>query len=50
MSSETPGLDLDVFRAWYDGQRPGELGPDLRASLIAASRVKSSVGWSRSSS
>ncbi len=24
-----PGLDLDAFRAWYDGERPGEIAGDL---------------------
>lgn len=35
---ETPGLDLAVFRRWYDEQRPGEIAGELRASLIAGGR------------
>ena len=34
----TPGLDLDAFRGWYDAQRPGELGADLSAEVIAGGR------------
>ena len=33
-----PGLDLAAFRRWYDGQRPGEIGGELRAGLIAGGR------------
>ncbi|MBZ5739672.1 phosphotransferase family protein [Nocardioides mangrovi] len=36
--SETPGLDLAVFRRWYDAERPGEIGGELRASVIAGGR------------
>ena len=38
MTDETPGLDLDAFRRWYDAQRPGELGGDLTARVIAGGR------------
>ena len=33
-----PGLDLDAFRRWYDGERPGEIDGDLSASLIAGGK------------
>jgi aminoglycoside phosphotransferase (APT) family kinase protein len=33
-----PGLDLDRFRAWYDGERPGELDGELSARLIAGGK------------
>ena len=33
-----PGLDLDAFRRWYDGVRPGDLGPNLTGSLIAGGK------------
>ena len=35
---EVPGLDLDAFRRWYDGERPGEIAGDLSASLIAGGK------------
>ena len=35
---EVPGLDLDAFRRWYDGERPGEINGDLSASLIAGGK------------
>ncbi len=38
MSDETPGLDLEAFRGWYDAQRPGEIAGDLRAKVIAGGR------------
>jgi aminoglycoside phosphotransferase (APT) family kinase protein len=37
-SEDVPGLDLEAFRRWYDGQRPGELGADLRARVIPGGR------------
>ena len=37
-TSDVPGLDLDTFRSWYDGQRPGEIGGELRARLIAGGK------------
>jgi aminoglycoside phosphotransferase (APT) family kinase protein len=37
-SEEVPGLDLAAFRRWYDGQRPGELGGELRARVIAGGK------------
>ena len=37
-SEDVPGLDLAAFRRWYDGQRPGELGQELRARLIAGGK------------
>ncbi|MFC6344638.1 phosphotransferase family protein, partial [Nocardioides hankookensis] len=37
-TSDIPGLDLDAFRRWYDGERPGELSPDLRGRVIAGGR------------
>ena len=33
-----PGLDLGRFRAWYDGERPGEVGGELSARLIAGGK------------
>jgi aminoglycoside phosphotransferase (APT) family kinase protein len=36
--NDTPGLDLDAFRTWYDGQRPGEIAGELRARVIAGGR------------
>ena len=33
-----PGLDLDAFRRWYDGERPGEVAGELSASVIAGGR------------
>ncbi len=35
---EVRGLDLDAFRRWYDGERPGEIVGDLSASLIAGGK------------
>jgi aminoglycoside phosphotransferase (APT) family kinase protein len=35
---DVPGLDLDAFRRWYDGQRPGEINGDLSASVIAGGK------------
>ncbi len=35
---EVPGLDLDAFRRWYDGERPGEIDGDLSASVIAGGK------------
>jgi aminoglycoside phosphotransferase (APT) family kinase protein len=35
---EVPGLDLDAFRRWYDGERPGEIDGDLSGSLIAGGK------------
>lgn len=32
------GLDLTAFHRWYDARRPGDLGPDLRAALIAGGK------------
>jgi aminoglycoside phosphotransferase (APT) family kinase protein len=37
-SSELPGLDLDVFRRWYDGERPGEIAGDLSGELVAGGK------------
>lgn len=36
--SETPGLDLTAFHAWYDTQRPGEITGELSARVIAGGR------------
>jgi len=50
-SEDVPGLDLAAFRRWYDGQRPGELGGELRARLIAGGKsnltyeVTDGDGW-----
>ena len=33
-----PGLDLTAFRAWYDGQRPGEIAGDLSGEVIAGGK------------
>lgn len=38
MSEETPGLDLAAFRAWYDGQRPGDIAGELSGRVIAGGR------------
>jgi aminoglycoside phosphotransferase (APT) family kinase protein len=38
MTDELPGLDLEVFRRWYDGQRPGEIAGDLSGELIAGGK------------
>jgi aminoglycoside phosphotransferase (APT) family kinase protein len=35
---DVPGLDLTAFRTWYDGQRPGELGGELSARVIAGGK------------
>ncbi|MCW2773215.1 MAG: aminoglycoside phosphotransferase, partial [Nocardioides sp.] len=37
-TSDVPGLDLDTFKSWYDGQRPGEIGGELRARVIAGGK------------
>jgi aminoglycoside phosphotransferase (APT) family kinase protein len=37
-STDVPGLDLDAFRRWYDGRRPGEVAGPLRARVIAGGR------------
>jgi aminoglycoside phosphotransferase (APT) family kinase protein len=37
-SEDVPGLDLAAFRRWYDAQRPGELGAELRARVIAGGK------------
>ena len=36
--SDLPGLDLDAFRRWYDGRRPGEIAGDLSGELIAGGK------------
>jgi len=36
--TETPGLDLTAFRAWYDEQRPGEIAGELSGQLIAGGK------------
>jgi aminoglycoside phosphotransferase (APT) family kinase protein len=33
-----PGLDLDAFRRWYDGQRPGDVTGELSARVIAGGK------------
>ena len=38
MNEDTPGLDLAAFRAWYDGQRPGEIAGELSGRVIAGGR------------
>ncbi len=37
-SDGVPGLDLAVFRTWYDAQRPGDVVGDLRARVIAGGK------------
>jgi aminoglycoside phosphotransferase (APT) family kinase protein len=37
-AQDVPGLDLAAFRRWYDEQRPGELGGELQARLIAGGK------------
>ena len=36
--TDTPGLDLTAFRAWYDEQRPGEIAGELGGQLIAGGK------------
>jgi len=36
--SDLPGLDLETFRRWYDGERPGEIAGDLSGELIAGGK------------
>lgn len=36
--TDLPGLDLAAFHAWYDVERPGDLGPDLAGELIAGGK------------
>jgi aminoglycoside phosphotransferase (APT) family kinase protein len=36
--TDLPGLDLDAFRRWYDGVRPGEIAGDLSGELIAGGK------------
>jgi len=36
--TDTPGLDLTGFRAWYDEQRPGEIADELSGQLIAGGK------------
>lgn len=38
MTESPQGLDLDAFHAWYDAQRPGELGTPLTGELVAGGR------------
>ncbi len=35
---EIRGLDLPAFHRWYDGQRPGDLGSDLRARFLSGGK------------
>lgn len=37
-TTDVPGLDLDAFRTWYDGQRPGEIAGELSGRLIAGGK------------
>jgi aminoglycoside phosphotransferase (APT) family kinase protein len=37
-SAETPGLDLAVLRGYLDRERPGMVGGDLSARVIAGGR------------
>ncbi len=37
-TSDVPGLDLDKFKSWYDGQRPGEIAGALSGRLIAGGK------------
>ena len=54
MSEDAPGLDLARLRAWYDGQRPGEIDGELSAELIAGGKsnltyqVTDGESWSSS--
>ena len=47
----SPGSTSTAFRSWYDGQRPGELGGELSARLIAGGKsnltyeVTDGAGW-----
>jgi aminoglycoside phosphotransferase (APT) family kinase protein len=36
--SDTPGLDLEAFRRWYDAQRPGELDGELSAEVVTGGK------------
>jgi aminoglycoside phosphotransferase (APT) family kinase protein len=38
MSEELQGLDLDRFRSWYDGRRPGEIDGRLTGQLVAGGK------------
>ncbi len=35
---EIRGLDLPAFHRWYDGERPGDLGADLRARFLSGGK------------
>ncbi len=37
-TTDLRGLDLAAFHRWYDAQRPGELGADLRGSILAGGK------------
>src|ERR1044072_1340287 len=39
-----PGLDLGRVRDWYDVQRPGEDGRELRAQVIAGGKSNLAYG------
>jgi len=36
--TDLPGLDLDAFRRWYDGVRPGEITGPLSGELVAGGK------------
>lgn len=38
MSTDLQGLDLDAFHRWYDAERPGDLGADLRGRFLAGGK------------
>ncbi len=38
MTTDLRGLDLAAFHRWYDGERPGDLGPDLRGRFLAGGK------------
>ncbi len=37
-TGDPQGLDLAAFHRWYDAQRPGDLGPDLRGRFLAGGK------------
>ncbi|GAA0976482.1 Putative aminoglycoside phosphotransferase [Nocardioides aquaticus] len=38
LTTDLRGLDLAAFHRWYDGERPGDLDPDLRGRFLAGGK------------
>ena len=38
LTTDLRGLDLAAFHRWYDAERPGDLGPDLRGRFLAGGK------------